>query len=197
MASTCYTHAHMKIGIMGEKGSFSEQAARVYCSENPLFDCEIDYLVNAERVLTAVEEGVVDRGIFPIENSNGGIVIEAVHAMAKHNFEIERMFEIEVKHNLLVLPGTKVTDITIITSHDQAIKQCRMYLKRVWPQVDIQVYADTALAAKDIKNGVLPSTAAAIASKGAAELYGLEILEEGIQDLKFNYTTFIAAKKRN
>lgn len=186
----------MKIGIMGEKGSFSEQAARVYCSENPLFNWEIDYLVNAERVLTAVEEGQTDRGIFPIENSNGGIVIEAVHAMAKHNFEIEKMFEIEVKHNLLVLPGTKASDITAITSHDQAIKQCRMYLKRVWPQVDIQVYADTALAAKDIKNGVLPPTAAAVASKGAAELYGLEILEEGIQDLKFNYTTFIVAKKR-
>lgn len=185
----------MKLGIMGEKGSFSEQAARVYAAENPLFTCEIDYLVNAERVLTAVESGAVDRGIFPIENSNGGIVIEAVHAMAAHRFGIEKMFEIEVKHNLLVLPGTQASDITAITSHDQAIKQCRMYLKRVWPQAEVQVYADTALAAKDIKSGVLPRTTAAIASKGAAELYGLEVLDEGIQDLKFNYTTFIVATK--
>ncbi|MBP9668748.1 MAG: prephenate dehydratase [Candidatus Pacebacteria bacterium] len=184
----------MKIGIMGEQGSFSEQAARTYCSENPSFACEIDYLVNAERVLSALESGAIDRGIFPIENSNGGIVLEAVHAMSKHNFDIEKMFEIEVKHNLLVFPGMKAADITVITSHDQAIKQCRMYLKRVWPHVDIQVYADTALAAKDIKNGILPPTTAAIASKGAADLYGLDVLDEGIQDLKFNYTTFIAAK---
>ncbi len=105
----------MKIGIMGEKGSFSEQAARTYCAENPSFACEIDYLVNAERVLTALERGEVDRGIFPIENSNGGIVLEAVHAMSKHNFDIEKMFEIEVKHNLLVFPGMKATDITAIT----------------------------------------------------------------------------------
>lgn len=181
---------------MGDKGSFSEQAARTYGNEQCPGAFELLYLVNAERVLTALEEGEIDRGIFPIENSNGGIVIEAVYAMAKHRFEVERMFDIEVKHNLLGLPGVKAEEITAITSHDQAIKQCRMYLKRLWPHVDVHVYADTALAARDVSTGVLSRTTAAIASRGAAELYGLEVLEEGIQDLKFNYTTFVAAKKR-
>lgn len=189
------TLPRMKIGLMGDKGSFSEQAARNYGNEHHANSFELDYLINAERVLSALEAGEIDRGIFPIENSNGGIVIEAVYAMAAHRFEIERLFEIEVKHNLLVKKGTKAADITAITSHDQAIKQCRMYLKRVWPQVDVHVYADTALAAKDVSLGVLPPTTAAIASRGAAELYGLDILEEGIQDLKFNYTTFIAAQR--
>lgn len=180
---------------MGEEGSFSEQAARHYCLINQDNSCEIAYLVSAERVLSALEEGSIDRAIFPIENSNGGVVIEAIYAMAQHRFVVEKMFDIEVKHNLLVFPGVHAQDITAITSHDQALKQCRMYLKRRWPAIDLKEYADTALAAKDLGGGVLPSTTAVIAPKHAAELYNLEILEEGIQDLKFNYTTFISAQR--
>jgi len=186
----------MTIGIAGDKGSFSEEAARSYCEKNDYgVDTKLQYLVSVENVLSELENGAIDMGIFPIENSNGGVVIESVHAMAGHVFEIERMFEIDVRHNLLVKPGTKASDIRAITSHDQALKQCRMYLKRTWPSVDFKEYADTAVAAKDLGEGKLSNTTAVIAPEICAELYGLEILEEGIQDLKFNYTVFIAAKK--
>lgn len=189
----------MKIGVMGARGSFSEEAGRLYIStfvpKESANEPQLDYLVSAERVLSALEDAVIDVGIFPIENSNGGIVIEAVYAMAKHRFEIERLFEIEVKHTLLIKHGIKASEITAVTSHDQALKQCRMYLKRMWPTVDIVAYQDTALAAKDLSEGVLPSTTAVIAAAAAAKLYDLDILEEGIQDLKFNYTVFIAAKR--
>jgi len=70
-----------------------------------------------------------------------------------------------------------------------------MYLKRMWPDIELVPYADTALAAKDLSEGVLPRTTAVVASARAAEMYGLDILDEKIQDLKFNYTVFIAAKK--
>jgi prephenate dehydratase len=186
----------MKIGIMGAVGSFSEQAAEQYKRDfldGP--EIEICPLVSAEAVLSAVEVGEIDRGIFPIENSNGGIVIEAVHAMAAHRFSIERMFELDVHHMLLVQPGTKAEAITSITSHDQAIKQCRMYLRRTWPDAAIEVYADTAKAAADLANGSLESTTAVIAPRRCARLYGLDILEESIQDLKFNYTSFLVAVK--
>jgi prephenate dehydratase len=186
----------MKIGIMGAPGSFSEQAAELY--QQTFLDgapIKIEALVNAESVLTAVEEGTVDRGIFPIENSNGGIVIEAVHAMAVHRFAIERMFELDVHHMLLALPGTNTVDITTITSHDQAIKQCRTYLRRNWADASIETYADTAKAAADLAQGVLPPTTAVIAPRRCAKLYGLDILEESIQDLKFNYTSFLVATK--
>ena len=185
-----------KIGISGAPGSFSEEAARTYATKAGLKDYELSYLISAEGVLGAVENSEVNLGIFPIENSNGGIVIEAVHAMSKHNFEIEKMFEIDVHQNLLVKKGATADSITAITSHDQAIKQCRMYLKRKWPNVEIQEYPDTAKAAKDIAEGTLPASTAAIASRAAAELYGVDILEESIQDLKFNFTTFLAIKKR-
>lgn len=110
----------MKIGVMGARGSFSEKAGEKYIAEQYIADGVIEPLVSAEAVLSAVENGAVDKGIFPIENSNGGIVIEAVHAMAKHKFAIERMFELEVPHMLLVKKGILASHITTITSHDQA-----------------------------------------------------------------------------
>lgn len=185
----------MKIGIMGVKGSFSEKAAENYIADQFIEGGEIVPLVTAEGVLGALEAGEIDRGVFPIENSNGGIVIEAVHAMAKHRFSIERMFELDVHHMLLVKPGVTASQIDTVTSHDQAIKQCRMYIQRVWPDSEVTAYADTAKAAEDLSAGVLPANTAVIASRRCAELYGLEILEESVQDLKFNYTAFIVATK--
>lgn len=185
----------MKIGICGAEGSFSEAAGMQYIADESIEHAEIVPLITAEAVLGAVERGEVDRGIVPIENSNGGIVIEAVHAMAGHRFSIEKMFEIDVHHNLLVVPGVTAEHITKITSHDQALKQCRQYLKRKWAGVEIVEYPDTAKAAKDVAEGVLPDTTAAIAPKRCAELYGLDILEASIQDLKYNYTMFIVASK--
>lgn len=183
----------MKIGVMGAKGSFSERAAEMYIENNSIQDAEIIPLVSADNVLLALNDKKIDRGIFPIENSNGGIVIEAVHAMAKHTFDIEGMFELDVHHMLLVKPGINPSHISTVSSHDQALKQCRMYLKRKWPEADIEPYADTAKAAEDLANGTLPDTTAVIAPRRCAEMYGLEILEESIQDLKFNYTTFVVA----
>ena len=70
-----------------------------------------------------------------------------------------------------------------------------MYVKRVWGEADIVPYLDTAKAAEDLANGVLSDTTAVIAPRKCAELYGLEILEESIQDLKYNYTMFVVAQK--
>ena len=185
----------MRIGIMGAKGSFSEQAGEEYIRLEKLATGELVPLVTAENVLKAIEDGSVDKGIYPIENSNGGVVIEAVHAMAAHRFVIDRMFDFDVHHMLLVKPGMTSSHIKTITSHDQAIKQCRMYLKRLWADAEIEEYEDTAAAAEALGKGELPDTTAVIAPRRCADLYGLEILEASIQDLKFNYTTFIVASK--
>jgi prephenate dehydratase len=151
------------IGISGAKGSFSEEAACYFLQKFSDSTADLRYLVSVENVLATLEKGDIDLGIFPIENSNGGIVIEAVYAMAKHLFSIEKMFEIDVHHNLLVYPGVNPDEITAIASHDQALKQCRMYLKRKWPTVEVRAYPDTAKAAEDLGKGVLPKTTAVIA----------------------------------
>lgn len=181
-----------KIGVSGNIGSFSEEAANYYCHKNDIKDYVLLPLVSVENVLTALDKKEIDKAIFPIENSNGGIVVEAVHAMSKHNFNIEQMFEIDVKHFLHALPGTKTSDIKKIASHPQALRQCRMYLKRKWPETELMEYTDTASAAKDLGAGILPPDTAVIAPRICAELYHLEFLDEEIQDLKFNFTTFIA-----
>jgi len=183
----------MRIGISGVQGSFSEEAARTYVRKNGVKAAKVVYLVSVEGVLSALEGGEIDLGIFPIENSNGGIVIEAVHAMAKHRFAVKKLFEIDVHQNLLVKHGTTAEKVKNIVSHDQALKQCRMYLKRMWPKVKVGEYADTAKAAADLAAGKLPATTAVIASVEAAKAYKLDVLEESIQDLKFNFTTFVVA----
>lgn len=184
----------MTIGVSGALGSFSEEAGEEYAKNHAKTEATIKHLISAEAVLAALENGEIERGVFPIENSNGGIVIEAVHAMAAHVFEIERMFEIDVHHALLVQKGVTADHVTEVTSHDQALKQCRQYLRRKWDGVAIAEYPDTAKAAKDLGEGTLSDTTAVIAPKRCAEIYNLDVLEESIQDLKFNYTAFVAAK---
>lgn len=184
----------IKIGVSGNVGSFSEEAANYYCLKNKISNYELVYLISVENVLVSLANKKINKGVFPIENSNGGIVYEAVYAMSKYIFKIQNIFEIDIKHCLLVKPGVNSSNIKKIISHQQALKQCRMYLKRKWGDVELEEYSDTAEAAKDLGSGKLSVDAAVIAPKVCAELYNLVILEEGIQDLKFNFTTFIVAK---
>lgn len=182
----------MRIGVSGIPGSFTEVAARTYAGEAP---AEIEYLTTTATVLDAVEAGTIDVGIFAIENSNGGVVTEYLPAIAEHRFSIDKIFEIPVDHMLLAKKDTNPSDITKIVSQRQALRQCRSYLLRQWPNIEVEEYVDTATAAKDLSEGKLPETAAVVASARAGEIYGLSVLDERIQDLKFNYTVFIAAKK--
>lgn len=187
----------IKVGVSGNKGSFSEEAANYYCAKNRIKNYKLEYLLNVSNVLQALNRGEIVKGVFPIENSNGGIVYEAVYAMSNYNFKIENIFEIDIQHCLLVKQGMNTGEIKKIVSHPQALKQCRMYLKRKWSDIELEEYSDTASAAKDIAESVLPKDCAVIASKICASLYGLDILEQGIQDLKFNFTTFITATKQD
>lgn len=184
------------IGVSGGRGSFSEEAAVYYCQKYKIENYQIEYLVSVENVLSFLDKKEIDLGVFPIENSNGGIVYEAVYAMAKYNFNIDNFFEVDIRHNLLALPDAKTENINKIVSHQQALKQCRMYLKRKWPNAEIVEWTDTAEAAKDLSQGKFSENTAVIAPYVCAELYGLKVLEERIQDLKFNFTTFLAVSKQ-
>lgn len=185
----------MKIGISGGRGSFSEEAARAYAASAHIEKPAFVYLTFVEQVLDALEKGDIDRGIFAIENSNGGVVTEYLPAIGAHRFGIVKLFDLSVHHMLMAKSGVKTTDIRTIVSQNQALRQCRMYLKRVWPHTEIREYEDTAKAAEDLALGVLPPDCAVIASRAAAKTHKLTILEESVQDLKFNVTTFIIAKR--
>ncbi len=182
------------IAISGIEGSFSEEAARKFLKEKKL-EGEIIYAVTADSTISKVVKGETEYGLVPLENSNGGIVIETVYAMAKYVYHIEKILEIDVQQNLITLPGVTKDEVTEIVSHQQALAQCKFYLRRNWPGEHMVEYEDTALAAKDLHAGKLPKTAAVIASRAAAELYKLQILEPSIQDLKFNFTSFLVITK--
>ena len=187
----------IKIGISGDIGSFSEEAANYYCHNNNIKNYEIQYLISVKNTMEALKKNEIAKAIFPIENSNGGIVYEAIYTISEYIFDIENIFEIDVKHCLLAKPKTKSGDIKKIASHPQALKQCRMYLTRKWGNLELQEYSDTAKAAKDLYEGKISPDTGVIACKKCAELYKLNLLEEGIQDLKFNFTTFITATAQN
>ncbi|MBT7043624.1 MAG: prephenate dehydratase, partial [Candidatus Marinimicrobia bacterium] len=108
---------------------------------------------------------------------------------------IIEMFHIPIIQNLLGLVGTHLGDITEIHSHQQALRQCKDYLSQhFWTRPLIED-DDTAEAARRLSEGKLSSTSGVIANKACAELYGLEILQESIHDLKHNLTLFLGIKK--
>lgn len=185
----------IKIGIQGGKGSFSEGAARTFARNHGLDQVKLDYLINSENVLAAVESGAVDYGIFAMENAQGGVVIESVEALASHRCSIVEMFHVPISQCLLARRGVFLGDITEIHSHQQALRQCRNYLaENFWTRPLVE-QDDTAESARRLKEGKLPKTAGVIAPLFCAELYGLVVLEEDIHDLKNNLTLFMGVKK--
>lgn len=183
------------LAVSGESGSFSEEAGLLYAQRMGL-DVQIDFALDMEGVLSKVESGSVEMGIFPVVNSRGGLVRPAFEAMGRHNFVVVDELWLEVHQCLLVLPGVKKEDITNITSHSQAVAQCERFIKQTFPNASINDWQDTAKAAKDLSEGILPRSTAVIAPARASQLYGLELFAKGIQDNHPNLTTFIVVQKR-
>ena len=174
----------MRIAFQGTSGAYSEAAAlRAWPgSEVAPFD-------RFEQVFEAVAKGRVSHGILPVENSIGGSIHVNYDLLLQHDLPIVAETELTVVHNLLALPGTSLPAIRRVFSHPQALAQCEQYLHTL-SGVEIVATYDTAGSARLIQDGQLADTAA-IASSRAAELFGLEILQAGIQDYADNITRFI------
>lgn len=183
----------LKVGVQGIPGSFSEMAAKHYLKNHNLDNYELVYLINSKNVLQGIESGECDYGVFAVENSTGGIVLETIRALAKHCCEIEELFHIAIKQNLLTLPEIEAKDIHEIYSHPQALLQCKEYLAKNYAAIPQREARDTALAAQELQQGKIPSTTAVIGNSACAKLYGLKILVPEINDRKDNQTLFIAA----
>ena len=102
-------------------------------------------------------------GVFPVVNSQGGLVRQAFEAMGRHHFILVDELWLEVQQCLMVLPGLTRLEIKNIATHPQAILQCQRYIKREFPEVKLIEWADTAKAARDLKAGLLPAATAVIA----------------------------------
>ena len=157
--------------------------------KNPM----IMYFKNFDAIFGAIEQGLCQYGILPIENSTAGSVKKVYDLMIHHNFSIVRTFRLKIDHNLLAKPGTKLSDIQEIYSHEQAINQCSDFLKNM-PGVKIIPVENTAVAAQMVAQSQ-DNHGAAISSKGCEEIYGLCSLADSIQDKGNNRTRFICISK--
>ena len=176
------------VACQGVEGAYSQIACEKIF-KNPM----IMYFKNFDGVFTAIEQGLCQYGILPIENSTAGSVKKVYDLMIRHEFSIVRSFRLKIDHNLLVAPGTKLEDIKEVYSHEQALSQCSEYLAGL-KGVKLIPVENTAVAAEIVsKSG--RKDIAAIASRSCAELYGLTCLQGSIQDKGNNYTRFICISK--
>ena len=153
----------------------------------------IMYFKNFEGVFNAIEQGRCQYGILPLENSTAGSVNKVYDLMINHNFSIVRTFRLKVDHNLLALPGAKLSDIKEVYSHEQAIGQCGTFLNNM-PGVKVIPVENTAVAASMVAQSGRKDVAA-LSSRACEELYGLTCLASNIQDKGNNRTRFICISK--
>lgn len=176
------------VACQGVEGAYSQIACEKIF-KSPF----IMYFKNFEGVFTAIEQGLCQYGILPIENSTAGSVKKVYDLMIKHNFSIVRTFRLKVDHCLLVNPGTDMANIKEIYSHEQALNQCSDFLSK-FKGVKVVPVENTAVAAEMVASSGRTDVAA-LSSRSCAELYGLKILANSVQDQGNNYTRFICISK--
>ena len=153
----------------------------------------IMYFNTFEGVFAAVDKGLCQYGVLPIENSLHGSVTDIYDLMNKYRFSIVQGVKLKINHVLLAKPGAKIGDIRKIYSHEQALGQCSDFLKGY--NIAIEACENTAMAAKMISEGDAMDVAA-ISSIQCAELYNLVVLSEDVQNSDNNYTKFICISKK-
>ncbi len=175
------------VACQGVEGAYSSIAA------TKMFEIpNILYFKSWEGVFDAVEKGLCDYGVLPIENSTAGSVSKVYDLMKHHNFYIVRAIKLKVQHCLLANSGTKISDIKEVVSHQQALDQCSDILAKL--NVKITPCENTAMAAQIVKESKRGDIAC-ISSRECASLYNLSILEQNIQNSSSNYTRFICISK--
>jgi prephenate dehydratase len=170
------------VAFQGEHGAYSEEATRRHFGkEATTLPCQA-----FEEIFEAVDQGRAHFGVLPVENSTAGSINKSYDLLFENDLKVHGEISLRVRHCLLTIPGN-ADKIVEVRSHPQALAQCEGYLNR--RKYKAIPWYDTAGSAKDLAANPVEGVAV-IASKLAAEYYGLEVVEEGIEDLRNNYTRF-------
>lgn len=173
-----------RVVFQGAEGAYSQAAMMKYFGEQ-VDSFHVDTFRDA---MLAIDEGSADFAVLPIENSSAGIVSEIYDLLVEFENCIVGEQIIKIEHCVMAAPGTKLEDIKTVYSHPQSLMQSAHYLtEKGWQQISMK---NNAFAAKKVA-AEKDKTQAAIAGETAAGIYGLEILERGVNDLKENSTRFI------
>jgi prephenate dehydratase len=175
----------LRVAYFGPAGTYTEAAALQYAPQGELLP-----FPTIAAVYQAVAEQRADEGVLPIENSlEGSVNITLDLLISRSDLSIAHEIVLPIDHCLMVRPGTEVAAVRVIYSHPQSLAQCRGYLERNFPQAQATASLSNSAAVADMQAS--PVTAAAIAPQRAAELYGAEIVDRGIQDSPNNVTRFV------
>ena len=174
-----------KVAIQGIAGSFHHQVAREYFGK----EVEVEECMSFQDVVNSLLSGVADRGVMAIENSIAGSILPNYALIDENNLQVIGEHYLSVEMNLMSVPGQKMEDIKKVYSHPIALLQCKEFFKN-YPHIKLIEDADTASVAKRIAEKGSEKVAA-VASKAAAELFGLNILAERIHTVKSNSTRFL------
>jgi len=173
----------MRLAYQGEPGAYSEAAALQFAGpQAETLPCK-----TFDEVFEAVTKRRATHGVVPLENSIGGTIHRNYDLLLDHEISITGEVELDVVHCLQALPGTRIEDVKIVYSHPQALAQCERYLKDLG--VTVEAVYDTAGGAKLVAEQTL-TNAAALASRRAADVFGLQVLQEAVQDFEYNITRF-------
>lgn len=177
--------SNAKIVFQGVEGAYSQLAMKTYFGEN----CNGYNVDTWKDAMEEIKCGNADYAVLPIENSSAGIVSENYDLLVEYDNYIVDEQIIRIDHSLMGIPGAKLSDIKTVYSHPQALMQCSDFLDehREWNRISLK---NTAFSAKKVKDDGDISQAA-IASHISADIYGLEVLENRIQNNKNNATRFI------
>jgi len=183
-----------KIAIQGIAGSFHEDAALNYFGEETI---EVVECKSFKQVCEFIDNDQVDIAVMAIENSIAGSLLQNYSLIRDYHLRIIGEIYIHIQMNLMVLPGVKKKEIKEIYSHPVSFMQCAEYLEKYFPNAERKELGDNAKVAKLISEEKIKH-AAAISNIRSASLYGLEILDKGIESNKKNYTRFwILSKHAN
>ena len=180
-----------RIAYLGPAGTFTEQAALIYDAHAKLAP-----FASIPAVAAAVESGMAEEGVVPIENSLEGSVTDTLDLLIHESrLSISRELVLPISHCLLVRPGTQTEEVQAIFSHPQALGQCRHFIERCFPKAQLVAALSTAAAVEEMKASKMPT--AAIAPERAARLYSVDILARGVQDNPSNATRFVVLAKKD
>ena len=178
------------VAFQGELGAFSQNASfKIFGPAITPVPCH-----TFEDVFESVSRKTCDLAVIPIENSLAGSIHQNFDLLAKHSLDAVGETYIRIEHNLIAHPDARPEQIKQIYSHPVALAQCQTFLRRLKKTEKVAFY-DTAGSVKFIRDQGL-RTAAAIASEGAARIYGMKVLRQGIEDNRENYTRFLALARR-
>ena len=173
-----------RVGFQGELGAFSQEAVHQLLGSA----VEVVPFEKFEDVFRALRKGATDAAVIPIENTLAGSVHENYDHLLHYDFRIVAETNVRIVHNLMAAPGVRFKDVRRVYSHPVALNQCLDFFSR-HPRIERVPFYDTAGSAKMVMEKKLPS-AAAIASRVAASIYGASILRRSIEDDQRNFTRF-------